>query len=207
MIKKSTRFIVRPIILFISMNFMSAGFAETTIEQHPPHEHGAASLTIALDANKLAIALESPADNIFGFEYAPSSKEDKKKVKNAVKQLKNAKVLFSIPDNAQCHLDQVTVSSPMLEKSKGDKKDTVDSHSGTDEHNNAHGDGDEHHHVHNDVDASWAFTCQSVKNLDQITPHLFTVFLHGFKKLKVDWITSKGASSKLISEDKAIKLK
>lgn len=99
-------------------------------------------------------------------------------------------ILFTIPTDAKCHLDQATVSSALLDKSKGDKKET-----------------DEHHLAHNDIDASWAFTCQSVKNLDQITLHFFTVFSHGFKKLKVDWLTSKGASSDLITEDKTINLK
>ncbi len=190
MINQNTGFIARPLILLIILSLTSVGLAETTIEQHPPHEHGAASLTIALDANTLQIDLESPADNIFGFEYAPSSKDDKNKIKDAVTQLKDAEALFSIPEGAHCHLDQVTVSSPMLENSHAD--------------NNA---SNEHHHAHNDVDTSWAFTCQSGKQLTQITPHFFTVFPHGFKQLKVDWLTPAGASSSLITEDKMINLK
>ena len=164
-----------------------------TIEQHAPHEHGAANLTIAIDANKMEITLDSPADNIFGFEYFPSTDEDKKTVKNAVKQLKAASTLFTLPDAAKCYLDQVNVSSAMLEKNHMDADNK--------KHN------DEHQYVHNDVDASWYFNCQSGENLDSITPHFFAVFSPRFKHLKVEWLTSAGASSKMITNDKTIKLK
>jgi len=190
MIKQNTAFIARSFLFVVGISLMSVGFAETTVEQHPPHEHGAASLTIAIDGNKLEIDLESPADNIFGFEYVPSSKEDKKKVKDAVSQLKDAKTLFTIPADAQCHLDQVTVASPQIEK----KIDADKKHS-------------DEHSAHNDVDASWAFSCKSGKKLNQITPHFFTVFSHGFKQLKVDWVSPTGVSSNLIKEDKTINLK
>jgi len=196
----ATRFFLFSTTLITTFSIMSFGLAnaaqdkekaeqETTLEQHPPHEHGVASLTIALDANKLEIDLESPADNIFGFEYIPSNKEDKKKVKDAVSQLKNTTALFSIPDDAHCHLDQVSVSSAMLEKTHTDKNKP-----------------NKHQHTHNDVDASWAYTCQSGKQLSDITPHFFTVFPTGFKQLKVEWLTPTGASSSLITEDKTIKL-
>jgi hypothetical protein len=191
MIKENTDFIARPFLLASMLLIMSSGFSDTaSIEQHPPHEHGAASLTIAVDANNLEIDLESPADNIFGFEYVPSSKEDKKKVKDAVSQLKAAKALFTIPDVAHCHLDQVNVSSPMLENNHTDKNKST-----------------EPHHAHNDVDASWYYNCESGKNLNAITPHFFTIFSPGFKRLKVDWLTPTGVSSSLITEDTTIKLK
>ena len=185
-----TAFVTSALIL------MSSGYAETskpsgkelpTIEQHAPHEHGAATLTIAIDANQIEIDLESPADNIFGFEYVPSSNEDKQKVKDAVKQLKVAKTLFTIPDAAQCHLDQVNVSSPMLERTHiENKKET---------------------NAHNDVDASWYYSCQSSEQLTSITPHFFSIFSSGFKQLKVEWLTPSGASSRMLRDDEIIKFK
>ena len=160
------------------------------IEQHAPHEHGAAILSIAIDANQLEIDLESPADNIFGFEYMPSSDADKQKVEDAVKRLKAAKTLFTMPEAALCHLDQVEVASPMLEHSDDNKKAAT-----------------EHQHAHNDVDASWHYSCQSTEQLKSITPHFFSIFSPGFKKLKVEWLTPSGASSRMLTEDKSINLK
>lgn len=207
---------------------MSASFAETgkhsekelpTIEQHAPHEHGAATLSIAIDANQLEIDLESPADNIFGFEYAPSSDEDKQKVKDAVKQLKAAKTLFTMPESVQCHLDQVDISSPMLEHTHGNNKESMEHHDkkNSKEHHEDHAkkesndhdakDSDKHHHVHNDVDASWHYSCQSTEQLKSITPHFFTIFSPGFTKLKVEWLTPSGASSRMITEDKRLDFK
>lgn len=214
----------------------TAGFSDTskasdenmpTIEQHAPHEHGAANLTIAIDANMMEINMESPADNIFGFEYVPSSDEDKKTVKDAVTKLKAANTLFSIPDAAKCHLDQVNVSSAMLEKKhmEADNKKHDDEHEHADKDHDKHGDkhadkdhdehkgehhdedGDEHHHAHNDVDVSWHYTCQATDKLDSITPHFFTVFAPRFKHLKVEWLTSAGASSEMITSDKRINFK
>ena len=193
--------------IFISTLLVStSGFSETskdsdeslpTIEQHAPHEHGAANLTIAIDENKMEIDLESPADNIFGFEYVPSTDEDKKIVKDAVSQLKAASTLFTLPDAAKCHLDQVTVSSAILEKKPMDADNQKHHDEG----------GDQYHHLHNDVDASWHYSCQSGENLDSITPHFFTIFAPRFKHLKVEWLTPTGVSSEMIMNDKSINFK
>ena len=183
MTKQHTNFITQTLVLISTLVVMSAGFTEdidsnkktekstATIEQHPPHEHGAANLTIAVDANQLQIDLESPADNIFGFEYVPTSKEDKQKAKDAVKQLKDAKTLFSIPKEAQCHLDKVTVASAVLETEKHGDNNNPDKHehqahndadkNKVEEHHQAHSDADkskteEHHQAHKDSDKSKA---------------------------------------------------
>ena len=216
-------------IVASALIFMSASFAEIskdldhksvekelpTIEQHPPHEHGAATLTIAIDANHIEIDLESPADNIFGFEYVPSTEVDKQKVKDAVKQLKEEKTLFTISEAAQCHLDRIDISSAMfddihIDTTKNISKEHLtdnnkeDTKKSTKENNKK---STEHQHVHNDVDTSWFYSCQSGEQLESITPHFFSVFSSGFKQLKVEWLTPTGASSSMISKDKAIKFK
>jgi hypothetical protein len=35
------------------------------------HEHGALKLDVAIEGNKLTIAMEAPLDNLLGFERAP----------------------------------------------------------------------------------------------------------------------------------------
>ncbi len=205
-VNKSLHF-YQSLILASTCLLMSFGFSEEanhtaiklpTIEQHPPHEHGAANLTIAIDTNNIEIDLESPADNIFGFEYVPSTNADKKIVKDAVDQLKAAESLFTLPKGAQCHLDQVNVSSLMLEAFHSVSSKKTDSGPKK---------TSEHQHVHNDVDASWYYSCKSTEQLDSITLHLFSAFSPGFKHLKVEWLTPVGVSSSLIKEDKTIVFK
>ena len=207
-LKNKTKTLENSIQLYKTLIFagtfflMSSGYTETnkdskagavlpTVEQHPPHEHGAANLTIAVDSNNIEIDLESPSDNIFGFEYLPTTEGDKEKLKNAVKQLKAAKTLFSIPEKAQCHLVEVNVVSAQLESLNADKSNKKKP--------------DEH--AHNDVDASWNYSCKSMPDLESITPHFFSVFSPRFKHLKVEWLTPSGVSSKSITEDTIIKLK
>ena len=45
------------------------------------HEHGVGSLNLVVDGNDVSIELDSPADNLLGFEYLPTSDADKAKVK------------------------------------------------------------------------------------------------------------------------------
>jgi len=176
----------------IALQLSNCNKKPPTIEQHAPHEHGAANLTIAIDANKMEIDLESPADNIFGFEYIPSTEADKNTVKDAVNQLKAANKLFTLPEAAKCHLDQVNVSSAILEKKPVDENNKQQ-HA--------------HNHAHNDVDVSWHYSCQSGENLDSITPHFFTIFSPRFKHLKVEWLTPAGVSSEIMTSDKTINFK
>ena len=208
-------------IVASALIFMSTSFAETsrdldhklvkkelpTIEQHPPHEHGAATLSIAIDANQLEIDLESPADNIFGFEYVPSTEADKQKIKDAVKQLKEGKTLFTIPEAAQCHLDHIDISSAMFDDIHIDTTKNAAKQHQADNTKENNKNSTEHQHVHNDVDASWFYSCQSGEQLESITPHFFSVFSSGFKQLKVEWLTPTGASSSMITKDKAIEFK
>ena len=51
------------------------------------HEHGVASLNVALDGQTLEIQLQSPAMNLVGFEHEAKSDADKAKVTAARQHL------------------------------------------------------------------------------------------------------------------------
>lgn len=68
------------------------------------HVHGSGKLDIAIEGNKLSIALDSPADDILGFEHAPKTAAQKAKLEKAVARLKDAATIFKTPADAACKL-------------------------------------------------------------------------------------------------------
>ena len=77
---------------------------------HGAHVHGAAELDVVLDGKKILITLESPADNLLGFERAPKSEFEKNKLKDVTQQLQFAANLFA--PNAQCQSAKPAVTMP-----------------------------------------------------------------------------------------------
>ncbi len=140
------------------------------------HEHGVASLNVALDGQTLEIQLESPAMNLVGFEHAANSADDQAKVAAARAQLEQPASLFNLPAAAGCTLAEQQLQSPLF----GDHEH---------EHEQAEA---EHDHQHADVDADYRFDCsapQSLKALD------LTVFFQQFpatEKLNVQLISPSG---------------
>lgn len=78
------------------------------------HVHGVLKLDVAVDGRTLTIAIDSPLDNVVGFERAPRSDAEKKTVAEAVAQLRAADRLFVIDPAAGCKLDQIDLDAPAL---------------------------------------------------------------------------------------------
>ena len=66
------------------------------------HEHGKSVLRIAIEGNQVKFELESPANDIVGFEHAAKTDEQKKAVKQALSVLENAENLFTPDKSAGC---------------------------------------------------------------------------------------------------------
>ena len=64
------------------------------------HEHGSATLNIAVDGDSLFLEFESPADNIVGFEHAPENDQQTAAIKQALDKLQNFDTVLQLPDNA-----------------------------------------------------------------------------------------------------------
>ena len=67
------------------------------------HVHGAAELFVAWNADQVVIDLISPADNIFGFEYEPTTEQDQAIVEDQTRALAEPGVI-SINAEAGCTL-------------------------------------------------------------------------------------------------------
>lgn len=141
------------------------------------HEHGAAELDAALDGSTLEIKLRSPAMNVVGFEHAPSSEADRRKIADARKQLEQPDTLFGLPAAAGCTLAETELESPLFE-------DTA--HGGEHEH-----DGD-HEGQHSEIHAHYHYDCATPQALNALDLQgLFKAF-PGTEKIQAQLIGPNG---------------
>jgi len=101
------------------------------------HEHGAARLDIAYEAGKLSIDLDTPLDNLLGFERAPRTDAERQAATALVTALKAGDRLFVMDPAARCTLGKVELRSAPLRLGAAD------------------GQGGDH----GDLEASWEFSC------------------------------------------------
>ena len=170
----------------------SNALAEEHMEQHGAHEHGVATLSIAVGDEGVEIMLETPAVNLFGFEHTASTAEEKQKLADIKARLEAGDELFSTNAESDCSLKDVDVVSALL----GNAEEAGSGH----EH------ADEDEEAHNDVDATWAYACAKPAELKEIAVKLFTAFPHGFQKINAEWVTDKGASAQELDKDAILKI-
>ena len=89
------------------------------------HEHGAATLDVALDGSRLYLDLRTPADNVLGFEHAPSTPEQRAALEAARAVLESA-APFTPDPAAGCSLEEVTVSLDLPGEDAHDEEDHAD---------------------------------------------------------------------------------
>ena len=121
------------------------------------HEHGAANMNIAIDQGSVFLELETPWNNMVGFEHKPRTEEQHKLVDDALALLNDPGQLFSF-SGTNCSVTGLELEDGLAEG--GDHDDHHD-----DEHAEGHGDehhddkhddehaeghGDEHHDDHHD---------------------------------------------------------
>ena len=106
------------------------------------HEHGAALLGITLDGERLYVDLDTPADNVLGFEHAPSSDAQRETLAAARRELESG-ALFVPAEAAGCTLESGDAD---IELAEGDGE----AHAAGEEHGHdedeEHAAGEEHGH-------------------------------------------------------------
>jgi hypothetical protein len=153
------------------------------------HEHGAAELDAALDGSKLEIELRSPAMNLVGFEHAPSSDEDKRKIADARQKLETPDALFGLPAAAGCTLAKAELESPLFgdaPAAHGHGHDHAEHKHGHD-HDHDHGD-----HVHSDINAHYAYDCASPQALQALDLQALFKTFPGTEKIQAQLIGPNG---------------
>ena len=170
----------------------------TEPEHHAAHEHGVGTLSIAISVEQVEIILESPAANLVGFEHTARTDEEKQKLLAATQTLQAADQLFTLPDAAQCKLDNASINT------------TIDgSHDADHAEANTHHDADHAEHAadsHSDIDVTWTYQCANAEAINSLGVKLFSAFPNGFTKLNAEWVTDTGASAAQLTADGELNL-
>lgn len=107
------------------------------------HEHGVAKLDIAVEAQRVTVALEAPLDGLLGFERAPRNETERQSVQQLQALLKDGGKLFRFDAAAACKLVSSSAESALFDKVPPPKD------------------------AHLDLDASWEFSCaQAPQTMD-----------------------------------------
>lgn len=174
------------LIAIISLGVMPMAKAQ----EHGAHVHGIATLEIAIDGAVVQINLDSPLDNLLGFERAPRNEKERQSVKAMALRLYQADTLFIFTPAAQCRLESTRLESAVLAPSllapapdsgkSGDtaKADASDEHAG--------------------LAATWHFQCAVPQALQGVEVHLFQKF-SSLKRINAVVIGLKGQSSAKLS--------
>ncbi len=142
------------------------------------HEHGVVKLDIAIDGNRISIAMESPLDNLVGFERAPRTPAEQRRVDDAVARLRDAGRLFRIDAAAGCRLAGATLEAPVL---------GIGAQAGA-----AAKDG------HGDLDADIAFECRDAARAARIDLAPLLQAFPGMQRIDVQLATPQGQSKETV---------
>ena len=119
----------------------TVGYAQTERDLDS-HEHGSATLNVAVDNNEIFLEIETPWNNLVGFEQKPGTDEQYAMVSEAWAQLNAPEGLFTMNDG-DCSISEVSAETSMPIEPH-DEENHGDGHD--DHHGDAHGDEKDDHH-------------------------------------------------------------
>jgi hypothetical protein len=150
----------------IAAGLFAAGLAQAA----GAHEHGVARLDVAVDARRDSILLDTPLENLLGFEREPKTDAEREKVAAMVARLRAAQDLFRIDAGAGCTLSRVDLQSAALQLGRA----TAPSKEG-----------------HADLEATFDFNCTNGARAGFVEVGLFEAF-PALNRLDLQLATPKG---------------
>lgn len=140
--------------------------AASAAQAAPAHEHGVAQLMVAVEGDTVAVELESPLDNLVGFEHAPRTPEQRRAIEAMKDSFRTPATLFVPTPAAGCSAAPAELELP--------EDLHADGHA--DGHDEDHGHEHDHAGGHADLHATISFRCKSPAALKEFTVRLFDVF-------------------------------
>ena len=182
---------------FKALAAVAAGYSLTAVAQTErdldSHVHGAAAMNVAVADSAVFIELDTPWNNLVGFEHAPSTDEQHALVDNALQRLNDPDQLFAF-DGGDCAIDSVLVEDSMAE---GDSHHDEHGDEHGDEHADEHDEHDDHAdhgdegETHSTVLVTYSYSCGDISSLNAIDLSIFSIW-SGFEDLDVQVIGEKG---------------
>lgn len=169
------------------------------------HVHGEAQLFIVIDGERVLIELETPADNILGFEHRPSTQEQQQLLDKSLVLLDNHKRLLSF-DQGACQQLSREIESPFSDQ-HADEHDGHDEHAGDHhDHDGHHGHDNHHDHAdkheeHTSFHLTYTLNCSDAMGITSATVTAFESF-EGFNSIEVNWVKGDRQSSRKVTKDK-----
>ena len=151
------------------------------------HLHGTAELRIVVDGAQLEVALESPLDNLLGFEHAPRNDSERAAVRAMADKLRRPQALFTPTANARCTLASMAIAAPAL------PTDLIGNPAPAAVATPA-AKGDEHA----DLDATFRWRCDAPAQLKGLDVGLMQAF-PGLRIVKVQVAGPRGQSATVLS--------
>ncbi len=139
------------------------------------HVHGVASLQVAIDGSSVTLTLESPLDNLLGFEHAARSEQERATVRAMRERLEQVESLFVPSPAARCQAVSVRLESPVLQ-------------TGSRPANGGHA----------DLDGEFVFHCQNPGELHALEVTMFRSFPN-LQRLDVQVASPRGQSAARLS--------
>lgn len=164
------------------------------------HEHGSATLNVAVENAALIIELNTPWNNIVGFEHAPHDDEQHALLDAALDLLKQPHQLFSFV-GGNCTFDILDMENAMPEDQHDDEhhESSHDGEEHEEQHEEDNHDDEEHEEhaesveKHSTVLVSYAYNCTDIASLSTISIEIFRIW-PGFTDLDVQLIGPGGQS-------------
>jgi hypothetical protein len=122
MVQRSKAATLRPLAAsFLALALLAAAGGAQAHSR--PHEHGVASIDVAVDGAQLTVLLNMPLDGLLGFERPPRNDRERHAADAALALLRDGARMFGPEAAAQCTLQSVEIDAPVLApgaKAQGD---------------------------------------------------------------------------------------
>jgi hypothetical protein len=167
-----------PLVLGLACVAASEAIADE-FRSRGAHDHGSATVDIAVQDATLDISLHSPAINVVGFEHAPRSVEEKTALAQANRVFGSPRGLFLIPEDAACASVSVMLMPIAFEHDGDDAKPKA---------------------PHADYDVSYRFHCAHADRLGWVDIRLFDQ-MKGTRKIVAHVVTPALHTHSLLTPD------
>lgn len=148
------------------------------------HQHGVAEMRIVIDGSRLEVALETPLDNVVGFEHAPRNDRQRDAVRAMAAKLRQPQMFVPTPA-ARCKavstkLESEVLPAELLGESGPVKPASVQPAAQGEEHA--------------DLDATFIWNCEAPVQLKGLDTGLMQAF-RGLRQVNVQVVGPAGQSA------------
>jgi len=188
-----------------------AAASEGGHRQHGAHEHGHATLQVALEGKELVAELRVPAVHVVGFEHAPANEAQRRAVREVLARFGDEQQALVPAAVAGCRLESHRVEMAGMDRDHDEEHGRDTEHGHDEEHarderhghdeehaeREGHGHDKEHAHdeqhgrgeeAHSELHARYAWHCDSPERLDHLALRLFEQ-LDGLEEVEAQVVT------------------